>query len=149
MPNSSDSRVGEKSKWGDKGLYKVRYAFTKTASQSAKNPSRLFCTQMIMMSDSGIEFRYEDIKRMGRAGVNGSFAPKGRSTYDLFLYKGGVNCYHGWMRRIYFRKQDAGKFLPNEGMKNEKRVGSNPYIVQKGKESIAPIDTPNKGSLKR
>lgn len=147
MPNSSSAKPDDKSKWGDKGLYKVRYAYSKTASGSAKSPSRMFCTQMIMMADSKIEFRYEDIKRMSRSGVNGDFAPKGRKTYDLFAWKGGVNCYHGWMRRIYFRKQVKGKFLPNEGMDNEKRVGNNPYVKQKGKEAVAPIDTPNKGRL--
>ena len=145
---NSDAKADKKSKWGDKGLYKVRYAYAKTTTKSAKNPSRPFCTEMMMMSDAGIEFRYEDIKRMGRAGVNGEFAPKGRKTYDLFTWKGGVYCYHGWMRRIYFRKQVKGKFLPNKGLDNEKRVGNNPYVKQKGTEAVAPITTPNRGSLK-
>jgi len=148
QPNDSDAKAGEKSKWGDKGLYKVRYAYAKTTTKQAKNPSRPFCTEMIMMADSGIEFRYEDIKKMGRDGVNGQFAPKGSSTYDLFTWKGGVYCYHGWMRRIYFRKQVKGKFLPNKGLDNEKRVGNNPYVKQKGKEAVAPITTPSRGSLK-
>ena len=147
-PKQGDANPDDKSKWGDKGLYKVRYAYTKTTTKSAKNPSRPFCTEMIMMAGSGIEFRYEDIKKMGRDGVNGQFAPKGRSTYDLFTWKGGVYCYHGWMRRIYFRKQVAGKFLPNEGMTNEKRVGNTPYVKQKGEEAVAPITTPSRGSLK-
>ena len=148
QPNDSDAKAGEKSKWGDKGLYKVRYAYAKTTTKQAKNPSRQFCTEMIMMANSGIEFRYEDIKKMGRDGVNGQFAPKGSSTYDLFTWKGGVYCYHGWMRRIYFRKQVKGKFLPNKGLDNEKRVGNNPYVKQKGTEAVAPITTPNRGSLK-
>lgn len=148
QPNDSDAKAGEKSKWGDKGLYKVRYAYAKTTTKQAKNPSRPFCTEMLMMANSGIEFRYEDIKKMGRDGVNGQFAPKGSSTYDLFTWKGGVYCYHGWMRRIYFRKQVKGKFLPNKGLDNEKRVGNNPYVKQKGTEAVAPITTPNRGSLK-
>ena len=148
QPNDSDAKAGEKSKWGDKGLYKVRYAYAKTTTKQAKNPSRPFCTEMIMMADSGIEFRYEDIKKMGRDGVNGQFAPKGSSTYDLFTWKGGVYCYHGWMRRIYFRKQVKGRFLPNKGLDNDKRVGNNPYVKQKGTEAVAPITTPNRGSLK-
>lgn len=147
-PKQGDANPDDKSKWGDRGLYKVRYAYTKTTTKSAKNPSRPFCTEMIMMAGSGIEFRYEDIKKMGRDGVNGQFAPKGKSTYDLFTWKGGVYCYHGWMRRIYFRKQVAGKFLPNEGMTNEKRVGNTPYVKQKGEEAVAPITTPSRGSLK-
>lgn len=148
QPNDSDAKAGEKSKWGDKGLYKVRYAYAKTTTKQAKNPSRPFCTEMIMMADSGIEFRYEDIKKMSRDGVNGQFAPKGSSTYDLFTHKGGVYCYHGFLRRIYFRKQVKGKFLPNKGLDNEKRVGNNPYVKQKGTEAVAPITTPNRGSLK-
>ena len=147
-PRSSDSNAGERSKWGDKALYKVRYAYAKTTTKQANNPSRPFCTEMIMMANSGIEFRYEDIKKMGKDGVNGQFAPKGSSTYDLFTWKGGVYCYHGWMRRIYFRKQVKGKFLPNKGLDNEKRVGNNPYVKQKGTEAVAPITTPSRGSLK-
>ena len=148
QPNDSDANADERSRWGDKGLYKVRYAYAKTTTKQAKNPSRPFCTEMIMMANSGIEFRYEDIKKMGRDGVNGQFAPKGSSTYDLFTWKGGVYCYHGWMRRIYFRKQVKGRFLPNKGLDNEKRVGNNPYVKQKGTEAVAPITTPNRGSLK-
>ena len=148
QPNDSDANADERSRWGDKGLYKVRYAYAKTTTKQAKNPSRPFCTEMLMMANSGIEFRYEDIKKMGRDGVNGQFAPKGSSTYDLFTWKGGVYCYHGWMRRIYFRKQVKGKFLPNKGLDNEKRVGNNPYVKQKGTEAVAPITTPNRGSLK-
>ena len=62
-PRSSDSNAGERSKWGDKALYKVRYAYSKTTTKQANNPSRPFCTEMIMMANSGIEFRYEDIKK--------------------------------------------------------------------------------------
>jgi len=145
---NSDAKADEKSKWGDKGLYKVRYAYAKTTTKSAKNPSRPFCTEMIMMANSGIEFRYEDIKKMGRAGVNGEFEPKGRKTYDLFTWKGGVYCYHGWMRRIYFSKQVKGRFLPNKGLDTEKRVGNNPNVKQKGTEAEAPITTTNSGRLK-
>ena len=48
------------------------------------------------------------------------------------------------------RKRDAkGKFMPNSGLDNEKRVGNNPYISQKGSESIAPIDTPSKGYVNK
>lgn len=95
---------------------------------------------------SGVEWRFEDINAMSKSGVNGALSEKGKSTYNIFLYKGGANCYHGWIRRIYMRKRDAsGKFMPNKGLDNEKRVGNNPFIRQKGSESIAPIDTPNKG----
>lgn len=146
MPSKSMADADDKSKWGDAGLYKVRYVYEHTAGKKAKDSSRLFCRKMIEFTRQGVEWRYEDIIKMGREGVNGDLAEKGKSTYNIFLYKGGANCYHGWIRRIYLRKRDAsGKFLPNKGMDNEKRVGNNPYVKQKGSESIAPIDTPNHG----
>jgi len=142
----SDAKPNEKSKWGDVGLYKVRYAYTKTSQKTPEGESRKFCVRMLELASGGSEYRYEDIKAMSAKGVNSQFSPKGASFYDLFLYSGGVNCYHGWLRRIYFRKKTSkGRFLPNEGLKNDRRVGNAPFIKQKGKESIAPIDTPNKG----
>ena len=142
----SDAKPNEKSKYGDVGLYKVRYVYSKTSKKTNNGSSRKFCTRMIEMASGGLEYRYEDIQKMSDKGVNSKFAPKGSSSYNLFLYSGGVNCYHGWMRRIYFRKRGAnGLILPNKGMDNERRVGNNPYVKQKGAEAIAPIDTPSKG----
>ena len=147
-PLKSDANPDDKSIYGDVGLYKVRYAYTKTSKKTSSGKSRKFCDRMIELAGGGLEYRYEDIEKMSDKGVNGKFAPKGSSSYSLFKYKGGVNCYHGWMRRIYFRKRDSkGRIMKNEGMKNEKKVGNNPYIVQKGSESTAPIDTPSKGRL--
>ena len=85
---------------------------------------------------------------MSRDGVNSQFAPEGSSTYDIFEWKGGAFCHHKWVRLVYFRKREKGKFLPNDGLKNDKRVGNVPYVPQKGVEGVAPIDTPTRGSLK-
>jgi hypothetical protein len=134
----------EKSNWGDTGLYKLRYAY----SQNLSDNSRDFCIEMVGLSRKKIVFRYEDIKAMGDAGENGQFAPEGQSTYDIFVWKGGCFCHHKWMRQIYFRKRKGGKFMPNDGLKNDKRVGNVPFVPQKGPEGIAPIDTPSRGSLK-
>lgn len=134
----------EKSKFGDKGLYKLRYRY----SQDLSADSRQFCKRMVALSLAGKVFRYEDIKAMGNDGVNGQFAPAGESTYNIFEWKGGVYCHHHWVRQIYFRKRKDGKFLPNDGLKNDVLVGNNPYVPKKGKEAIAPINTPSRGSLK-
>jgi len=147
LPTSGMADADDKSKWGDVGLYKVRYVYQKTSDKTPTYSSRPFCEKMMQMTNSKIEWRYEDIIEMSEMGVNGALSQRGDSTYNLFLYQGGVNCYHGWMRRIYFRKSVGGKFLPNKGMDNEKRVGNNPYVQQKGSESIAPIDTPSKGRV--
>jgi len=150
MPTKSMADADKKSDFGDVGLYKVRYSYQKTSNVPNKdgNKSREFCDKMINWSKTGLEWRQEDIVAMSEASVNGSFAEKGQSSYDLFLHSGGCYCRHGWLRRIYFRKTDSrGRFLPNKGMTNESRVGNNPFIVQKGSESIAPYDTPNHGKI--
>jgi hypothetical protein len=134
----------ERSQWGDSGLYKLRYAY----SQNLSANSRDFCIEMVGMSKAGAVFKYEDIQQMSDDGVNGQFSPEGQSTYDIFRWKGGAFCHHYWKRQIYFRKTEKGKFLPNKGLENDKRVGNVPYVKPKGFESIAPINTPSRGSLK-
>jgi hypothetical protein len=150
MPRKSMADPDQRSNEGDVGLYKVRYYYAKTNNKPNEkgNKSRKFCDMMMEWSDQGLEWRFEDIQNMSQEGVNGQFAPKGASTYDLFMYKGGCYCRHGWMRRIYFRKRNPdGTFLPSEGMKNEVRVGNNPFVKQKGTESVAPYDMPNHAKL--
>jgi hypothetical protein len=145
MPSMNDANGGEKSNWGDVGLYKLRYAY----SQNLSANSREFCIDMVGLSQAGAVFRYEDISRMSDRGINGDFAPEGRSTYDIFVYKGGAFCHHFWKRQIYMRKRDSkGRILPNKGLENDKRVGNNPYVPKKGVEGVAPINTPSRGSLK-
>lgn len=128
----------------DVGLYKLRYAYAGELSDN----SREFCKRAIAATQRGLVWRLEDITNMSDAGVNGQFAPEGQSTYDIFTWKGGVYCHHYWKRQIYFRKRAGGKFLPNDGLKNDKRVGNVPYVRQKGEEAVKPIDTPTRGSLK-
>lgn len=135
----------ERSPFGDTGLYKLRYAY----SQNLSEDSREFCQEMVGLSQSGLSFRFEDIQDMSDAGINGEFAPQGSSTYNIFIWKGGAFCHHFWKRQIYIRKRDSkGRILPNDGLNNDKRVGNNPFVPQKGREGIAPIDTPSRGSLK-
>ena len=145
MPTASDANPNEKSNWGDVGLYKLRYAYSQNLSEN----SREFCKEMVRLSKGGIVWRYEDIEQMSRDGVNGDFAPANSSTYSLIQWKGGVYCHHFFKRQIYMRKRDSkGRIMPNKGLENEKRVGNNPYVPKKGVESVAPINTPSRGSLK-
>lgn len=145
MSVRSYANADEKSTWGDIGLYKLRYAY----SQNLSANSREFCQEMVGLSKAGLSFRYEDIQEMSDAGVNGEFAPEGSSSYNIFIWKGGCFCHHFWKRQIYIRKRDSkGRILPNKGLENDKRVGNNPYVPQKGEEGVAPINTPTRGSLK-
>jgi hypothetical protein len=144
MPRKSMADPDGKSEH-DAGMYKVRYSYQKTNNVPNKpgNKSRKFCDIMMNWSNTGLEWTFEDIQQMSDDSVNGEFAMKGQSRYDLFEYKGGCYCRHGWIRRIYFRKRNVdGTFMPSKGLDNEVRVGNNPFIRQKGTESIAPYDMP-------
>jgi hypothetical protein len=88
-------------------------------------------------------------------GVNGKFAHSG-GKYDIFLYGGGVNCYHRWERRVFKKKlNEDGKPKGGNAMQqttavnvNEaKRQGYKP--VKNAKDvAIAEIDKPNNGRYK-
>jgi hypothetical protein len=145
MSVRSYANADERSAFGDTGLYKLRYAY----SQNLSANSREFCEEMVGLSKAGLSFRYEDIQEMSDAGINGEFAPEGSSSYNIFIWKGGAFCHHFWKRQIYIRKRDSkGRILPNDGLNNDKRVGNNPFVPQKGAEGVAPINTPSRGSLK-
>ena len=145
MSVRSYANADERSAFGDTGLYKLRYAYSQNLSEN----SREFCQEMVGISQAGLSFRYEDIQDMSDAGINGEFAPEGSSTYNIFIWKGGAFCHHFWKRQIYIRKRDSkGRVLPNDGLNNDKRVGNNPFVPQKGAEGVAPINTPSRGSLK-
>jgi len=141
---NGEERTTKGSEGADVGLYKLRYQWAGNTSSK----TREFCLIMDGIRDQGLVFRYEDIQEMSEDGVNGQFAPEGQTTYDIFLWKGGVYCHHYFKRLIYFRKREKGKFLPNDGLQNDKRVGNVPFVKKKGFESIKPIDTPSRGSLK-
>lgn len=95
----------------DGGLYKIRYQYA--GPRDDKN--RTFCAQVL---SKNLIYRKEDISQMSFRSENKEFG-----TYSIFFYKGSYNCRHRWQRLVYFRKRTpSGQFLPNEGLKNDKRV---------------------------
>jgi hypothetical protein len=145
MSLASYANGGKKSAFGDSGLYKLRYVY----AGEVKDYTRDFCRDMISLANQGKVYRWEDIQAMGDdPKSNPGLGPNGTNTYDIFIWKGGAFCHHFWKRQIYFRKRVNGKFMPNDGLKNDKRVGNVPFLPQKGREGVKPIDTPTRGSLK-
>lgn len=104
----------------DKGIFKVRYSYSQNKSEN----SRKFCTKMVQASKGGLKYRYEDIINMGDYGVNNQFAKSGEDSYSIWLWKGGKNCHHRWIREIYKRKREKGKFLPNDGLNNDELISA-------------------------
>jgi len=133
----------------DGDIYKVRYKYVKGTKKTAKGSSRTFCKTML---SQGKLYRKEDIGMMSARGVNKSFGHKGRN-YSLFKYKGGVNCYHRWERRIYKKKlKKNGEPYGGDALRGTRYVNVN-QAVREGfklpknpKEvAVAPIDMPRQG----
>ena len=60
------------------------------------------------LSNGGCVYRIEDIDKASAAGVNRSFGHKGQA-YDLFRFKGGVNCGHFFEEVLYRLKSKTYK----------------------------------------
>ena len=82
----------------DTMLFKIRYTY-----EGKLGAERDFCQKMI---SAGRTYRKEDITIAGSKVVNPGFGPDGADNYSIWLYKGGVNCNHFWMRKIYLRKNN-------------------------------------------
>ena len=80
----------------DTSIIKVRYRY-----YGSNNPEREFCRKMWAAKKV---YRMEDLNKESSA--NSELSPSGSSTYNLWLYKGGVNCQHYWERRTYLRKNN-------------------------------------------
>ncbi len=106
----------------DTSLFKIRYSY-------GGNPEgeRQFCSKMI---SAGKVYRKEDIEIAGSKVVNKGFGPEGADTYNIWLYKGGVNCKHFWMRKIYLRK------------------GNNSLSVNEARKMILALDPKDRAKAK-
>lgn len=89
----------------DNALFKVRYVYRGNTS-----PERAFCKAM--MSAKKV-YRKEDIDLASQRVIQAGMGPNGANTYNIFLYKGGVNCRHFWQRQIYLRRNNK-KISVNE-----------------------------------
>jgi hypothetical protein len=92
----------------DTELFKIRYSY-----EGASGAQRDFCRKMV---SAGRTYRKEDITIAETKVVNAGFGPEGADNYSIWLYKGGVNCNHYWMRKIYLRKNNE-RISVNEARK--------------------------------
>lgn len=85
----------------DTSVFKIRYVYT--AGRSTEGESREFCRKMMAANKV---YRKEDLDKTSKANVGFSPADAKGEGYNIWLYKGGVNCSHYWMRRIYLKKDN-------------------------------------------
>lgn len=125
----------------DSEQFKVRYQY---APLKASADSRTFCKKMV---SSAKVYRKEDIIRMGNMPVNPGWGVGGALTYSIWLYKGGAQCHHKWLRKTYVKKGtdvDVNSPLAEiistaEARKRGDRTVNAPEV------SMKPKDMPNKG----
>jgi hypothetical protein len=143
-PNAKSEQDGQ----NEEGLnFKVRYQY---APLSASSNSRDFCKKMVAAKKI---YRKEDIQQMSQKAVNAGWGLNGADTYDIWLYKGGGDCHHFWMRKTYMAK---GKNLkPNVGNPNAeisvnkaKKEGFKPQVNEK-EVAMRPTDMPNNGFVNK
>ena len=97
----------------DKSFYKIRYRYAQKYSSSN---SRKFCRAMMARNQV---YRLEDIDQASRKGVNRRFGHK-QKPYDLFKFKGGVNCGHYWEQVLYrLKKKTNGKYIEKSSDLND------------------------------
>ena len=143
-PNSKSEQDGE----NEEGVqFRVRYQY---APLSYSANSREFCKEMVKKSKI---YRKEDIDRMSTMPVNKGWGLNGADTYDIWLYKGGGDCHHFWMRKTYKAKKKGIK--PSVGNPNAevsvnkaKKEGFKPEVNAK-EVAKRPTDMPNNGFVNK
>lgn len=101
---------------------------------------REFCNKMVGAKKI---YRIEDIEAMNDKPVNAGFGPNGANTYDIFKYKGGVNCHHYWEKLTYKRKNENTKV----DVKSPIAIDKSKQQPAKGLAGVEPINMPNRGAL--
>ena len=91
-PTNNTSRKSKQ----DTSLFLIRYKYAGNPT-----PERDFCKKVM---NANKFYRVEDLENASNMVVNAGFGVNGSDTYDIFLYKGGVNCKHFWERKIFLKK---------------------------------------------
>lgn len=148
-PDSKSEQDGISKKTYD--YYRVRYVYAEDEFLTRKSgKKRDFCKKMV---EAKKLYRKEDIARMSTKRVNPGFGPNGADTYDIFLYKGSVNCHHFWLRQIY--RTELGISVSTK-IKDADLVGytkarSEGFTAKKNDKRVAipPKRMKNQGRLKK
>ena len=124
-PNAKSSQDGKEPNFGLQ--YKVRYQY---APLKASDDSREFCKKMVNAKKI---YRKEDIIAMGSKGVNKGWGANGADTYSIWLYKGGGDCHHFWMRKTYIAKgsnlkPDVGNPKAEISVNKARKAGIKPQV---------------------
>ena len=138
-PNARSKQDGlNKSKTA---FYKVRYVYAHDNFLVNKSGTqREFCRKMMAAKKI---YRKEDILKMGKMPVNKGFGIKGAATYSIWLYKGGAECEHFFLRQVYKApKTDENFVYYPDKIQDDKNIGytkakSEGFTAQKNDNLVA------------
>jgi len=134
-PNSSSNQ--------DENIDGIRF-ITRYKYSGDETGEREFCKRMLAADKL---YRKEDIEQTSSNEVNPGQGHNG-NNYDLFLYKGGVNCKHKWLRQTYvsFDNVNIDVNNPNATTISTNKAEKYGYRVRNDKEvAMKPYDMPNHG----
>ena len=147
--NKRSSQDGVNRSYND--YYKVRYVYaTDNFVPNKSGKSREFCQKMVA---SNRLFRKEDlVKKKGNIGVdsekvNPGFGGKGKS-YSIFLYKGGPNCRHFFLRKLFKTSlRNAKSPISDDQIISYTQARSEGFTAERNDRlvAIAPARMKNKG----
>ena len=150
-PNAKSEQDGK----NEEGVqFKVRYQYAPLTinknDKGTKTESRSFCKKMV---NAAKIYRKEDIQQMSQRAVNAGWGLNGADTYDIWLYKGGGDCHHFWMRKTYRAKSaktkaDVGNPNAEVSVNKAKKEGFKPEVNAK-EVAKRPTDMPNNGFVNK
>jgi hypothetical protein len=127
-------------------FYKVRYVYaTDNFLENKSGTSREFCELMV---GANKVYRKRDILNADSLKVNPGFGHYGKDRYNLFLFKGGPQCRHFWLRRIYKSSlRNAKKPIQDAEIISHVKAISEGFTVKKNDKlvAIAPQRMKNNG----
>ena len=134
----------------DGNIFKTRYRYMGETSTK----SRAFCSKM---TSNNKVYRKEDIVNMSNSDLGDHYTnkdgrvigwgPNGAIKFDRFIWKGGGNCHHYWLRETYLKKSDVNSPLAQTYTASQSRKLGEIAPVNDSRVYQRPIDMPNRGFL--
>jgi len=143
-PNKRSSQDGVNKSFND--YYKVRYVYaTDNFLTNKSGTSREFCKDMVAAKKI---YTKEDLVNANSQIVNKGFGIDGTQKYNIFLFKGGPQCRHFFLRRIYKTSLRAAKSkISSSQLISYTKARSEGFTAEKNDKlvAIAPQRMKNNG----
>ena len=133
-PNKRSSQDGVNKSYNE--YYKVRYVYaTDNFLTNKSGTSRSFCKDMVAANKL---YTKEDLVNANSKVVNPGFGHYGKEKYNIFLYKGGPQCRHFFLRRIFKTSlRNAKQPIEDSQIISHTKAISEGFTVKKNDKLVA------------